>query len=231
MSEHINFSINGAAIRAPEGTNVLDAALEYGICIPHLCHMQDLLPMGVCRLCIVEHVENGRSKVTTACTLEAKEGMTILAHTDKIVKARRVIAEMLVAEAPNSRAVQDMAVRCGVKTVRFPFRNKNCILCGRCVRVCDEVWQSNSLGFVGRGKARHVALPFHERPDFCKRCWSCSEICPMTITPCDGPMIKGKEYLCSKCESQLSMALHTQDTCVQCRLGEGFGCVRADPAT
>jgi bidirectional [NiFe] hydrogenase diaphorase subunit len=227
MSDYVNLKINGSTVRALEGTSVLDAALEYGICIPHLCHMKDLLPSGVCRLCIVEQVENGRSKVTASCTLEAKEGMTILSHSDKIVKARRMIAELLVAEAPNSRAIQDLAVRCGVKEVRFPFRNKKCVLCGRCVRVCSEVWQSKSLGFVGRGKARHVALPFNERPDFCKRCWSCSEICPMTVTPCEGPMKKGEEYLCARCESQLSMALGSPDTCTQCRLGNGFDCIRA----
>ena len=153
--------------------------------------------------------------------------MTILAHTDKILKARKNIAEMLVAETPNSRAIQDIAARCGVTKVRFPFRNNNCVLCGRCVRVCSEVWQSKSLGFVGRGKDRHVALPFNSRPDFCKRCWSCSEVCPMTITPCDSPMEKGNEYLCGKCESQLTMALESPDTCVQCRLGEGFECIRS----
>ncbi len=227
MSDYINLTINGAKIQTPKGSNVLDTALEYGICIPHLCHMKDLTPTGVCRLCIVELVEDGRSKVTTSCTLEAKEGMTILAHTDKILKTRKNIAEMLVAEAPNSRAIQDIAARCGVTRVRFPFRNNNCVLCGRCVRVCGEVWQSKSLGFVGRGKDRHAALPFSSRPDFCKRCWSCSELCPMTITPCDGPMEKGDEYLCVKCESQLTMVLESPDTCVQCRLGEGFGCIRS----
>lgn len=215
---------------ARKGANVLDTALEYGICIPHLCHMEDLLPIGACRLCIVEYVENGKSKVTTSCTLEVKEGMAVMSDTEKILRARKTIAEMLVAEAPNSRAIQDMAVRCGVTKVRFPFRNKSCVLCGRCVRVCREVWQSKSLGFVGRGKARHVALPFHERPDFCKRCWSCSELCPMTITPCDGPMKEGEEYLCAKCEAQLTMAIGSQDTCVQCRFGKGFGCLRALPA-
>jgi len=126
LSDYVNLTINGAKIRAAQGTNVLDAALEYGICIPHLCHMQDLTPMGVCRLCIVEVIQNGRSKVTTSCTLEVKEGLTVLAHTDKILKARKVIAEMLVAEAPNSRAIQDIAARCGVTEVRFPFRNRNC---------------------------------------------------------------------------------------------------------
>ncbi len=227
MSDYINLTINGAKIQTPKGSNVLDAALEYGICIPHLCHMKDLTPIGVCRLCIVELVENGRSKVTTSCTLEVNEGMTILAHTDKILKARKNIAEMLVAEAPNSRAIQDVAARCGVTKVRLPFRNSNCVLCGRCVRVCSEIWQSKSLGFVGRGKDRHVSLPFNTRPDFCKRCWSCSEVCPMTIIPCDGPIEKGDEYLCGKCESQLTMALESLDTCVQCRLGEGFGCIRS----
>ncbi|MCD6353552.1 MAG: (2Fe-2S)-binding protein [Proteobacteria bacterium] len=229
MSNYVNLTINGAKIKTPKGTSVLDAALEYGICIPHLCHMEDLTPLGACRLCIVEVIENGKSRVTASCTLEAKEGMTVLAHTEKILKARKVIAEMLVAEAPNSRATQDIAVRCGVTKVRFPFRNKSCILCGKCVRVCTEVWRSKSLGFVGRGKDRHVALPFYERPDFCKRCWSCIEICPMKITPCDGPMEIGKEYLCGGCESQLSMAFESPDTCVQCRLGEGFGCIRAKP--
>ncbi len=229
MSDYVTLTINGSNIRVPKGTNVLDAALEYGICIPHLCHMSDLTPIGACRLCIVEVVENGKSEVTASCTLEAKEGMTILAHTDKILKARKNIAEMLVAEAPNSRAIQDVAVRCGVTEVRFPFRNKNCVLCGRCIRVCSEVWQANALGFVGRGKDRHVALPFHNRPEFCKRCWSCLEVCPMTITPCDGPMKEGEEYFCGKCESQLTMALGSIDTCVQCRLGAGFGCLRAEP--
>ena len=229
MVEYVNFTINGAKIRTVRGTSVLDAALEYGICIPHLCHVPGLSPLGACRLCIVEVLKNGRSKVTTSCTLEAEEGMVVLAHTDKILKARRNIAEMLVAEAPNSRAIQDIAVRCGVKEVRYPFRNKDCVLCGRCVRVCSEIWQSKSLGFVGRGQERAVRLPFDARPEFCKKCNSCIDLCPMTITPCVGPMKKGEEYLCGLCEAQLSMEKDTPDTCIDCRLGEGFNCVRQSP--
>ncbi len=226
MSEYVALTINGAKIQAPRGSSVLDAALDYGICIPHLCHVRGLTPIGVCRLCLVEVIKNGRSKVTTSCTLEVEEGMQILAHSEKILKARKNIAEMLVAEAPNSRAIQDIAVKCGVKKVRYPFRNETCVLCGRCVRVCSEVWQSKSLGFVGRGKERHVALPFDQRPEFCKRCNACIDICPMTITPCPGPMKKGEEALCGLCESQLSMSEQTPDSCVDCRLGEGFDCVR-----
>ena len=229
MPDYVTLTIDGAKIRAPKGTSVLDAALEHGICIPNLCHVKGLTPIGACRICLVEVLRRGRANVTASCTLDVQEGMVIRAHSERVMKARRNVAEMLVAEAPNSRALQDLAVRCGVTSVRYPFHHKNCVLCGRCVRVCKEAWQARALGFVGRGKDRHVALPFDTRPEFCKRCWSCSELCPMTITPCDGPMAKGQEYLCGKCASQLSMVVSIPDTCVWCELGKGFHCVRQAP--
>ena len=229
MGKYVTLTIDGAKLRAIQGTSVLDVALEYGICIPHLCHMPGLNAIGACRICIVEVVRHGRSKVTASCTLEAEEGMIILAHSEKIMKARRNIAEMLVAEAPNSRAIQDVAVRCGVKNVRYPFENRDCVLCGKCVRACSELWRSKSLGFVGRGSERHVSLPFDKRPTYCKRCNACIDLCPMTVTPCPGPMKKGKEALCGLCESQLSMSEEILDSCVDCRLGEGFDCIRKKP--
>ncbi len=231
MTDYVEITVDGARIKTPAGTTVLDAALEYGICIPHLCHMKGVTPLAGCRICIVELVgKEGRRKMTASCALEAREGMVVEAHTERVVKARRMIAEMLVAEAPNSRAIQDIAARCGVTNVRFPFRSSSCVLCGRCVRACGEVWQAKALGFVGRGKERHVSLPFAVRPEFCKRCWSCIDLCPMTIVPCNGPMKQGEEYLCNQCESQLTMAADASaDSCIQCRLGEGFGCLRQGP--
>ena len=226
MESYVTLTIDGAAVRAMRGTSVLDAALDYGICIPHLCHVRTLTPIGACRICIVEVIKHGKSKVTASCTLEVEEGMKIAAHSEKILKTRKSIAEMLVAEAPNSRAVQDIAVKCGVKNVRYPFKNEKCVLCGRCVRACSEIWRSDSLGFVGRGGERRVALPFYQRPDFCKRCNACIDLCPMTITPCPGPVKKSEEALCGLCESQLSMSKEFEDSCVDCRLGEGFMCVR-----
>lgn len=226
MKQYVTLKIDGAHIRAARGTSVLDAAIEYGICIPHLCHVPNLSDIGMCRLCIVEHVVNGRSKVTTSCTLNVEEGMEILSNTEWIQKLRRNNAELLVAQAPNSRAIQDIAVRCGVKEVRYPFRNHDCVLCGRCVRVCTEMWGARAIGFVGRGDDRHIDFPLGVRPDFCKHCGSCIELCPMTVTPCDGPMKTGEEYLCGKCESQLSMAETASDTCVWCDLGKGFQCAR-----
>jgi len=226
MINYITMTIDGARVHVPEGSNVLDAALNHGICIPHLCHMPGVEDIGVCRLCLVELEENGRRKVTTSCTLKAKEGMVVYAHSEKILRLRRNVAELLVAEAPNSRAIQDIAVRCGVTEVRYPFHNADCVLCGRCVRICDEMWQAGAIGFVGRGKDRHVAFPFDERPEYCKECNSCIDLCPMTIAPCAGPMKDGEEYLCALCASQLTMTAQMPDSCVWCRLGEGFSCAR-----
>ncbi len=226
MLQQVNINIDGAIIHAIKGTSVLDTAVEYGFCIPHLCHVPNLSDIGACRLCIVEHVENGRSKITTSCTLNVQEGMVIRTSTDIIRKLRRNLAELLVAQAPNSRAIQDIAVRCGVKEVRYPFHNDKCVLCGRCVRVCTEVWKARAIGFVGRGKNRHVDYPFGVRPEFCKHCENCIQICPMTITPCDGPMKRGEERLCGKCESQLMVTERTPGSCAWCKLGESFGCGR-----
>lgn len=227
MLEYVTISLDGAKVRAPKGSTVLDTALAYGTCIPHLCHMPNFSSFGACRLCIVEVVKNGRAKVTTSCTLDVQEGLVVVTNSEKIRHHRKNIAELLVAEAPNSRVVQDLAVRCGVTNVRYSFRNRTCILCGRCVRVCREMWQANAIGFIGRGKHRRVDFPFGVRPAFCKMCFSCVDLCPMTITPCEGPMKPGEEYLCGKCESQLSMNEDFPDTCAQCNLGKGFGCIRA----
>jgi NADH dehydrogenase/NADH:ubiquinone oxidoreductase subunit G len=229
MSEQVSFRINGSIVKAAQGTSVLEAALDYGICIPHLCHLKGVSPVGVCRLCIVEVASGGRSKITTSCTLEAEEGLEIQAHTPKVMKIRKGIAELLVAEAPNSRAIQDVAVRCGVTSVRYPFRGESCVLCGKCVRVCKEVWQAQALGEVGRGETLKVGLAFGKRPDSCKRCNACIYVCPMTITPCPGPMKKGEEYLCASCASQLTMMSDAPGSCVRCRLGRGYECIRQVP--
>jgi len=226
MLQYVTINIDGALIRAVKGTSVLDTAIEYGVCIPHLCHVSYLSDFGGCRLCIVEHVVNGRANVTASCTLNVQEGMVIRSNTERIKKLRRNLAELLVAQAPNSRAIQDLALRCGVKEVRYPFRNRNCVLCGRCVRACTELWRARAIGFVGRGKNRRVDYPLGVHPDFCKQCGACVQLCPMTITPCEGPMKPGQERLCGKCESQLLSADQTPDTCGWCKLGEGFSCGR-----
>lgn len=226
MLQNVTINIDGADIKTTKGRSVLEVAIEYGTCIPHLCHVPYISDMGACRLCIVEHVTNGRSKITTSCTLNVHDGMVIKSNTDRIKRLRRNIAELIVAQVPNSRAIQDIAVRCGVKEVRYPFRNSDCILCGRCVRACTEMWQARAIGFIGRGKERRVERPLGMYHDICKKCDYCIQLCPMTITPCNGSMKPGEEYLCGNCESQLMVAEQTPESCIWCRLGEGFNCGR-----
>ncbi len=183
MQQRVTVNIDGALVRAAKGSSVLDAALEHGICIPHLCHLHNVSDIGACRLCVVEQVVDGRSRVTASCTLRVEEGMVIRSSTQGILRLRRNIAELLVAQAPNSRVIQDLANICGVERVRYPFRNEKCVLCGRCVRVCSEVWKIGAIGFVGRGKERHVDFPFGVRPDSCRQCDKCLQACPMKIKP------------------------------------------------
>ena len=226
MTPQVTINIDGANIKAARGSSVLDVALEHGTCIPHLCRVPYIESIGACRLCIVEHVVNGWSKITTSCTLLVQEGMVILSNTEKIRKLRRNVAELLVAEAPNSRAIQDIAVLCGVKEVRYPFRNNDCVLCGRCVQVCTGFFGTKAIGFVGRGKDRRVESPFDLRSKLCHDCGYCIDLCPMTIVPCDGPMKSGKEYLCGNCESKMDSA-EEQGICISCDFGEGFQCERS----
>jgi NADH dehydrogenase/NADH:ubiquinone oxidoreductase subunit G len=224
--QYVTLTIDGTRVKTEKGMSVLDAAVKHGICIPHLCHIPGLTDMGGCRLCIVEDVRNGRSKITASCTLTAQEGMVIRTNTDKIRRLRKNLAELLVAQAPNSKAVQDIAVRCGVTEVRYPFRNEDCILCGRCVRFCRQMARANALGFIGRGKDRHVDHPPGQLADFCKQCNACILYCPMSVTPCGGPMKPGEERLCGQCDSQLTAFKDMPGVCVWCDLGKGFQCSR-----
>jgi NADH dehydrogenase/NADH:ubiquinone oxidoreductase subunit G len=224
MPKKVTITVDGADIQTYEGANVLEVALEAGICIPNMCHMPGVTPIGACRVCVAEVVEGGRRRMTASCTLEARDGLVVEAHSEAALRARRNIVELLLAEAPDSRAVQDLAARVGVTRSRYPMRHSDCVLCGRCVRVCDEIWQSQSLGLVGRGSERRRALPFDTRPDLCKRCNNCIQVCPMTIVTCQTPL--HESGICGMCESQRTMVENIEDTCVMCELGRGFQCVR-----
>ena len=228
MNPTVTVSIDGALIDAPKGSSVLDAALSAGICIPHLCRVPYIESIGACRLCIVEHVVDGWPKVTASCTLLVKEGMVILSNSEKIRKMRKNIAELLVTEAPNSRAVQDVALRCEVEDVRYPFRNSDCVLCGRCVISCTGKFGEKAIGFIGRGKDRRVESPFNLMSELCNECGRCIDLCPMTVTPCDGLMQPGEERLCGNCEAMTFTEEGAQGYCMACYIGDGFQCQRAE---
>ena len=110
-TKHVTLTVDGAQIRAPQGTSVLDAALDHGICIPNLCYLPGCKAIGACRVCVVEMEVRGRMKMTASCTLEARNGMVIHAHSDNVIRARKNIVELLWAEASEDPVCSDTRVR------------------------------------------------------------------------------------------------------------------------
>ena len=180
--------------------------------IPTLCHHPGLSPYGACRMCLVEVVKGNSSSLEASCTLPASDGQVILTNSEKVKRTRRVILELLLASCPNSKVLQDMAANFGVNRVRFKIKDKNCILCGLCVRYCKEQMQSGGIGFIGRGTSRKVATAFGVTPAECRNCGGCEWICPVCERACmAGTLHNG---ICGGCQNL--MQVETCPVCVGC---------------
>ena len=177
----IPFIIDGQAVEGREGGNILEVALDAGIDIPHLCYNESVKPYGACRLCLVEVVRHGRSRMTTSCTYPVMEGMEVLTRTEEVLRARRMIIELILAMCPGDKLIQDMAKEMGVHQVRFKQEDKDCILCGLCGRVCEEVVGANAIHFAFRGDRREMIPPFQGEAMSCIACGACVVICPVNV--------------------------------------------------
>ena len=212
MSETVTITVNGESIETTQGTSVLAAALEAGICIPNLCFLPETPPTGACRVCLVEIEKNGRTKMTASCTLEAQEGMVIHSDSDNVLRARRNIVELLLAEVPESPVIQALAERLEVNEVRYPEHDSDCILCGRCVAACASIAGTGVKGFIGRGNKRHIGLPLYD-DKYCQKCDECNDRCPMDIAPISK---RGKPG--GVCGSELSKNDEIPEICENCPL-------------
>ncbi len=212
MSEMVTITVDDETVETPEGTSVLAAALEAGICIPNLCYLPETTPTGACRVCLVEVERHGQTKMMASCTLDAEEGMVIHAHSDNVTRARRNIVELLLAEAPESAVLQALAERIEMDEVRYPERDKDCVLCGRCVTACAEIAAEGALGFIGRGADRHTGLPFYNE-EYCSQCNECKDRCPVDITP-----QSSTGDPCGVCGSELSNNDEIPEVCEDCPL-------------
>jgi bidirectional [NiFe] hydrogenase diaphorase subunit len=177
----IPFKIDGEPVEGQAGGNILEVALEAGFEIPNLCYNEAVKPYGACRLCLVEVVRNGRSKMTTSCTYPVSEGIEVLTKTEKVLRARRMIIELILAMCPGDPLIQDMAAGMGVREVRFKKEEKDCILCGLCARVCDEVVGANAIHFAFRGDRREMVPPFQGEAMSCIACGACVIACPVDV--------------------------------------------------
>ncbi len=199
----VNVVIDGQRLEAEEGWTLLDAATYYGIFIPTLCYRDGLSAYSACRLCVVEVKRGSRSKLVASCSCPVEEGMDVKTKSERVMKARRMIIELMLATTPNSRTLQCLASEYGVKQVRFASEDRSCLLCGLCVRMCDEQMQGGAIAFAKRGVEREVSMPFHKTPEACRECGACLYICPVCELPCKGPMQPGE--LCNACLDELRL--------------------------
>jgi len=178
MSE-ILLQIDGKEIKAREGMTVLEAAQSAGISIPTLCHHEKLEPFGGCRLCIVEVEVRGWTKRVVSCVYPVEEKLVVQTRSDKIDKIRKMILELLLAHAPDSPELLDLAQEYGADKDRFEKEASFCIHCGLCVRYCDEIKKKNAVGFVDRGIRKEISFI----PEIAaKECWDCKECFPLCPT-------------------------------------------------
>jgi len=177
----IPFVMDGQPVEAKEGSNVLQVALDAGIDIPNLCYNESVKPYGACRLCLVEVQSRGKSKLTASCTLPAQAGIEVHTGTEKVLRARRMMIELILAMCPGDRRIQEMAREMGVREVRFKKEDKDCILCGLCARTCDEVVGAHAIQFAFRGDRREMLPPFQGEAMNCIACGACVVVCPVDV--------------------------------------------------
>ncbi len=180
----VNFILNGLEVHVEEGSTILEAAQFYGFPIPTLCHMEGLSPYGACRLCVVEIGDAPNSRLVSACTFRVQEGMKVRTATARVLKARKMVIELLLASCPQSKVVQDLASANNVHQQRFRQEHEDCILCGKCVRMCEEQMVAKAIGFTGRGEKRAIMTPFDKTSEVCRRCGGCIYVCPACQLRC-----------------------------------------------
>jgi len=198
----VHLSIDGTPITVAAGTTIFDAARMHGISIPTLCHQQNETPVGVCRVCVVEA---GGRVLSAACVRQAEEKMVVSTNSEKVLRARRTLVELLMADHPSPCARQRQSNDCELETLarlegitapRFPRRlsprgqdnsslviavdHEACILCDRCIRGCDEIRQNNVLGRRGKGFWAGIAFDYNlpMGNSSCVSCGECMVSCP-----------------------------------------------------
>ena len=221
--------IDGINFDAPGDFTILNAARFLGLDIPTLCHHEGLSAWGGCRLCVVEIGEADRKKMVTSCTFPVEEGLVVHTSSEKLVKTRKMILELLIAQCPTSKTLQDLASKMGLKQVRFEPKWENCIYCGLCVRICNEQMMAKAIGFINRGDKLVISTPFDKNSEDCRKCGGCIYICPACNVRCDGT--NPDTVLCNGCYNSLQPTCTSNEDNYNCWMGlknECGTCVREE---
>lgn len=180
----VKLTINGLDVNVERGMTILEAARFFGFPIPTLCHHEGLSSYGACRLCVVEIGKEPRTRLVSSCTYPVEDGLVVRTSSKRVVRARRMMIELLLGSCPQSKVIQDLASAHNVSQQRFKQEHDDCILCGLCVRICKEQMMAGAVGFRGRGEERSVGAPFDSRSDVCRLCGACMYVCPACQLRC-----------------------------------------------
>jgi len=193
----IALQLNGLEVQVQDGTTLLESARLFGFPIPTLCHMEGLLPYGACRLCVVEIGQGARTSLVSSCTYPAQKGLKVRTASARVLRARRMVLELLLASCPQSKIIQDLAAAHDVRQQRFRQEHEDCILCGLCVRMCEEQMMAKAIGFRGRGQERSIGTPFDIKSEACRLCGGCMYVCPACQLRCT--YTERTEAVCGAC--------------------------------
>ena len=215
--------VNNKRITAEKGETILSALNRNGIIIPTLCRMKEFTPTGACRMCVVE-IE-GKDRLVTACSQPVEEWMKIHTHSPRVIRARKTIVELLLSNHPDDCLYCDKNLNCELQRLSDQLQvrerrirgqkikprldqsspaivreHSKCILCGRCIRVCEEVVTATSIDFIGRGKSTHVGTSMDRDFNFssCIHCGQCVLVCPTGALHEKHYITEVQEYLSKK---------------------------------
>ena len=221
----MTLTINGLDVSVEKGTTILEAARFLGFPIPTLCHMDGLKSAGACRLCVVEIGKGENTKLVSSCTYPAEAGLNVRTASKRVVRARKMILELLLASCPQSKIIQDLASAYNIREQRFKQEYEDCILCGLCVRMCEEQMAAKAIGFRGRGENRSIGTPFDIQSDVCRLCGGCMYVCPAcqlrcTYTEPDKAICGGCANLSPPCleKEQFNDMMCYMTPCVACEI-------------
>ena len=177
----ITLTIDGRELKAEKGQTILQVAGENGIDIPTLCHHEAVEPYGACRLCIVEILKGGRSRIVASCLYPAEQGLEVKTSSPRVLSNRKMILALLLARCSENKVIQELASQIGIEQSSFKpeyLENNDCIVCGLCTRACEQVVGVSAISLVNRGITKEPASPFLESARDCIGCGSCYYICP-----------------------------------------------------